>query len=197
MLSHPHLFLSPNAFFQRAFKTHSDPQQGVWEFTICNFETRELKLESTEQECTRNVGCSPPPTFLGLGAYLGLAHTSEHSSEAVVGGEQLHLERQAWLCVLTGVAVTLSKAGARSPHEAAVSPDARRAEGQAWKVCACPLPRDRPPAQPGALQALGQPLSRGPLGISRVSVLRLQRGHRPLGPGTCPRSHSPALPPVG
>lgn len=40
MLSHPHLFLSPNAFFQRAFKTHSDPLQGVWEFTICNFEVR-------------------------------------------------------------------------------------------------------------------------------------------------------------
>lgn len=30
---------------QRAFRTHSDPPQGVWEFTICNFETRELKLE--------------------------------------------------------------------------------------------------------------------------------------------------------
>ena len=88
VLSHPHLFLSPNAFFQRAFKTHSDPLQGVWEFTICNFETRELELESTELECKRSVGCSPPPTFLGLGAYLRLTHTSEQGSEAGVGGEQ-------------------------------------------------------------------------------------------------------------
>lgn len=104
---------------------------------------------------------------------------------------------QAWLCVLLGVAVTLSEAGACSPHEAAVSPDARRAEGQAWEVCACLVPPDLPPAQPGALHALGQPLSQAPLGTSRVSVRRLQRGPGPRGPGTCPRSHSPALSPVG
>ena len=104
VLSHPHLFLSPNAYFQRAFRTHPDPPQGVWEFTICNFETRELKLESTEQEGKRSVGCSPPPTFPGLGAYLRLTHASEQGSEAVGGGEQFHLEMQAWLCVLLGVA---------------------------------------------------------------------------------------------
>lgn len=96
-----------------------------------------------------------------------------------------------------GCGLTLSEAGARSRHEAAVSPDAWRAEGQAREVCACPLPRDLPPAQPGALHALRQLLSRVPLGTSQVSVCRLQRGHRPRGPGTCPRSHSPALSPWG
>lgn len=42
----------------------------------------------------------PPPTFLGLSAYLCLTHKSKNSSGAIVGEERFHLEMPAWLCVL-------------------------------------------------------------------------------------------------
>lgn len=123
-------------------KEHSglilDPPQGVWESTICNFETRELKLESAEQEGKRSVGCSST-TFPGWALAFALTHASEQGSEAAWGGEQFHPEIQAWAVrKAAGCGLDSEEAGARSRHEAAVSPDAWKAEGQAREVCVVP-----------------------------------------------------------
>ena len=109
----------------------------------------------------------------------------KYRSEAVVGEERFHVEMPAWLCLLLSAAVTLlSEADACSPREVAMSPTVppRRPMlgGQ----------RDRP-GKSVLLPSLGTHLwpslglsmqwdshrSRGPLGISRVSVLRLQKGN--------------------